>query len=265
MDNDQLTVESEQRRAAHQGMVAIGAELAAAVRNNAEWCDTVCRARGIPGRFTEHLWINERQTPPYYPNIITLRPSSDALLHELADAVARVGAAVGGGLSIKDSFADVDLTPHRLGVLFGAAWIARPASLAPPAGVDGVTWSIVRDEGGLDAWKTAWDAEIVRVDPVFGPALLRDDGIAFFAAHRRGELVGGVIANKGAGVVGLSNVFARAAVGAEVWVGCLGAAMAWAPGLAVVGYESGADLPLTQELGFRTMGQLRVWVATSGG
>ncbi|WP_223635000.1 hypothetical protein [Corallococcus sp. EGB] len=29
-----------------------------AVQNNAEWCDTVCRAHGHPGRFEQGLWLN---------------------------------------------------------------------------------------------------------------------------------------------------------------------------------------------------------------
>ncbi len=232
------------------------------MRNNAEWCDAVCRARGSSGRFTAQLWVCERGTPPYYPNIITLRPSSDALLRELADAVERIRTAVGDGLSIKDSFADADLAPSGCMILFEAEWIARPASLAPPAGVDGATWSIVRDEARLDTWKLAWGADILRTDSVFAPALLRDADVAFMAAHRRDDLVGGAIASKGAGVVGLSNVFARGADAGAVWAGCVAAAMAWAPGLVVVGYESGADLALATRVGFHTVGPLRVWVAS---
>ncbi len=237
--------------------------LLAAVRNNAGWCDAVCRARGVPGRFTDHLWINEHATPPYYPNIITLLPASDGLLRELDDAMASVHDAVGDKLSIKDSFADVDLATHGCRVLFDAQWIARADTLAAPATVvSGVAWSIVREAAGLEAWKNAWDAEIVAADPIFAPSLLHDADIAFVAGHRRGAIVGGGIANKSAGVVGLSNVFASANDRREAWAGCIAIATAWAPGMPIVGYESGVDLATALELGFAALGPLRVWVAS---
>lgn len=231
------------------------------MRNNAEWCDAVCRARGVAGTFTEHLWVNEHVTPPYYPNIITLQPSSSALLRELTDAIARVRDTIGDQLSIKDSYADVDFSASGLHVLFEAQWIARPPALAAPAvTAAGVEWSIVRDVAGLDAWKAAWDAEILTADPIFAPSLLNDADIAFVAARRDGALVAGGIANRSAGVVGLSNVFTPAAESRAFWAGCVGAAMAWAPGVRIVGYEQGEDLATALELGFKPLGSLRVWI-----
>jgi hypothetical protein len=50
-----------------------------AARNNAEWFDAVCAARGLPGTFSKHLWVSGGKPPPYYPHIITLAPSSPAL------------------------------------------------------------------------------------------------------------------------------------------------------------------------------------------
>ena len=237
--------------------------LLAAVRNNAEWCDAVCGARGVPGRFTEHLWLNEKQTPPYYPNIITLRPTSDALMRELAAAITSVRDAVGDKLSIKDSYADIDLAAHSLDVLFDAQWITRAGMLAPPvATARGVDWSIAGDDAGLDAWKAAWDAQIVAVDPIFAPSLLHDADIAFIAAHRDRAIVAGAIASRSAGVVGLSNVFTPVTESRAVWAGCIAATMAWAPGMPIVGYESGADLATALEVGFELLGPLRIWVAT---
>ena len=238
--------------------------LLAAVRNNADWCDAVCRARGIARRFTERLWINERATPPYYPNIIMLRSTSEALMRELGDTIVRVRGAVGDQISIKDSCADVDLAPFGLRVLFDAQWIGRRATLAaPPSSVAGVEWTSVRDEGGLDAWKTAWDREILAVDPIFSPDLLDNTDVAFIAGRRGGVIVAGAIVNKSAGAVGLSNVFALTEDARAFRAGCVAAAMAWAPGMPIVGYESGDALGAALELGFEPLGPLRVWVATS--
>ncbi len=230
--------------------------------NNVAWCDAVCRARGTAGRTTQYLWVNEHPTPPYYPNIITLQPSSAALRGELGDAIDRVRAMVGDSVSIKDSFADVDLNAHGLRVLFEAQWVAWPSSLpAADARIAGVEWSLVRTEPGLDEWKRAWDAEILSVDPVFAPDLLRSTDIAFIAAHRDGELVGGAIANASAGIVGLSNVFAPAHRNDDFRAGCAAVAMTWAPGLPLVGYETGAELDSCITAGLTTLGPLRVWVS----
>ncbi|SEH00565.1 hypothetical protein SAMN05444920_116301 [Nonomuraea solani] len=37
--------------------------LAAAVRDNAAWCDLMCRAHGRPGTFTGRAWTNSARTP----------------------------------------------------------------------------------------------------------------------------------------------------------------------------------------------------------
>ena len=200
------------------------------MRNNAEWCDAVCRGRGIEGRFTQHLWVCERPTPPYYPNVITLQPSSDALMRELAIAIGLVRANGGDDLSIKDGFADIDLASFGLRVLFDAQWIARPASLAiPDATITDVDWSVVRTAAGLDEWKRAWDAAILATDPVFDPALPDDERIAFIAGRRGGAIVAGAIVNSMAGVAGISNVFAPPSEAAAVWAGCVREAMRSSP------------------------------------
>ena len=46
--------------------------VAAAARNNAEWCDTVCRVNGCAGRFGGDAWTTARRSPQYYPDAVTL-------------------------------------------------------------------------------------------------------------------------------------------------------------------------------------------------
>jgi hypothetical protein len=48
--------------------------LAAAVRENAEWVDLVCRAHGLPTTFTPDCWHTARRSPPFCPDAETLRP-----------------------------------------------------------------------------------------------------------------------------------------------------------------------------------------------
>jgi hypothetical protein len=111
--------------------------VAAAARNNADWCDGVCRAQGIEGRFERECWSSPRRTPPHYPDAVTLVPgvAPDLLL-------ARVDA--GDGCSVKDSFADVDLGPFGFRELFRAQWIALdelPSAVASHRGSASATCS----------------------------------------------------------------------------------------------------------------------------
>src|SRR5207253_7164060 len=81
-----------------------------AAYNNAVWCDTVCRSHNVPGEFHEAFWVNRHQTPIYYPNLITLSPKADLNSHQ--DSIAELLIAKRGHtVSVKDSFAMVDLTP----------------------------------------------------------------------------------------------------------------------------------------------------------
>jgi transposase-like protein len=54
------------------------ARAVAAVRNNAEWCDAVCRAHGITTSFDPHVWVALRRSPPMYPDAVTLTECASA-------------------------------------------------------------------------------------------------------------------------------------------------------------------------------------------
>ena len=41
-------------------------------RNNAIWCDTICRVHGAAGEFHESIWLNRNPVPRFYPNVVTL-------------------------------------------------------------------------------------------------------------------------------------------------------------------------------------------------
>ncbi len=104
--------------------------VAAAVRENAEWVDLVCRAHGVPAGFGARVWHAARRSPLFYPDAETLDPAATA------DEVL-AGVDAGPGCTVKDSFAALDLGPYGFRVLFEAEWIHRPA-----AGPDGAsTWT----------------------------------------------------------------------------------------------------------------------------
>jgi hypothetical protein len=99
----------------------------AAVRSKAEWCDAVCRSQGLTGEFGPQAWTVAARTPAYCPDAVTLVPGADA-----AAVVARLDTTRPGA-SLKDSFADLDLTGAGFRVLFEAQWIHRPAARSAPA------------------------------------------------------------------------------------------------------------------------------------
>lgn len=234
----------------------------AAARNNAEWCEALCRAHGITGARDAHAWTSARRTPPLYPDAVTLDPGAGS-----RGIVERIDASPGA--SVKDSFAALDLTGEGFAVLFDAQWIHRAAP-EPGAG----EWERVRTEEELARWERAWsDGDS---DGLFPPALLAEDAHAFLAARdAAGRIIAGAVAStsqsvkgasvKGASVerapvVGVSNLFAADGDLDAAWAGCLGTLARHRPGLDVVGYESGDDLAAAVRAGFTPVGGLRVWL-----
>ena len=218
-----------------------------AARNNAEWCDIVCRSHGVDTRWGRNVWVARRRSPPLYPDAVTV--SADAR----ADGVLRLADSA-AGCSVKDSFASLDLSTAGFRVLFEAEWIRCP-SPPPNAPADGLDWHVVRTADGLRAWGAAHGG-----GQVFRPDLLDHPTVTVLAAFDGATIVGAAIANRSDDVVGLSNVFTAGVEVGPIWTGAVAAASARFPGLTLVGYESGADLDAAREHGFVTTGPLRVWL-----
>lgn len=229
---------------------------AAAARNNADWCAAVCRTHGIASTFGETVWSSARRTPPYYPDAVTLRPEAVP-----ADILAEIDTA-SPGCSIKDSFAALDLTSDGFVELFTAQWIHRPAGLPVPE-TPGVRTERISTAARLRDWQAAWHGGDDTPD-VFRPALLDDPSVLVLAVHDGTNLSGGVVLNRGAGLIGLSNLFAVDGGDiAAVWSSALTAAADHFPGLPIVGYEHGDDLAPALAGGFTELGALRIWLHTS--
>ncbi|MEU8011479.1 hypothetical protein [Micromonospora parva] len=150
----------------------------AAARNNAEWCDIVCGSHGLPGRTDADAWSVPRRSPQWYPDAVTLRPGVDA-----EALLARLDA--GPGASVKDSFADLDLSGYGFRVLFDAQWIQRqPAPPPADAPLDRVS-----TPDDLASWAAAHGG-----GTLFRPALLADPRVLVLARHDdRGVLTGGAV------------------------------------------------------------------------
>lgn len=224
----------------------------AAAHNNAEWCAAMSRSHGLAGEFGAQAWAAPSRTPLYYPDAVTLVPDADpAALAAAIDTTAP-------GASVKDSFADLDLTAAGFQVLFEAQWIHRPASV--PAPVSDLTWDVAGDPDLLHAWALAWDDGEGNAD-LFRPELLDDPATFVLAGHSAdGHVVTGAVASRSDQVVGISNVFALDGDPDAAWPVVLDAVTSLFPSLPVVGYEQGDALAAAVRHGFEPVGPLRIWL-----
>lgn len=229
--------------------------LRAAVRNNALWCNAVCQAQGVPGEFSATLWLHREGTPPFYPDVITLTGADSA--REQEEAIAVLIRWRKGGWGVKDSYAALNLTPFGFEILFEADWIGIEAVGIHAPKEQPLTWKRITTAVDLELWERAWGAGD---PPLFAEPLLRNADIAFLAAFESEALCGGGILNRQSNVVGHSNVFAIKKTERVIRAGLLQKAAEIFPGMPVVGYEHGDDLSDALELGFTSLGPLRVWV-----
>ncbi|WP_221629468.1 hypothetical protein [Micromonospora sp. A202] len=213
----------------------------AAARNNAEWCDIVCGSHGLAGLTDDEAWSVPRRSPPWYPDAVTLRPGVDA-----EALLARIDA--GPGASVKDSFADLDLSGYGFQVLFDAQWVHRPPA-EPPADAP-LTPVSTPDE--LAAWAAAHGG-----GELFRPALLTDPRVRVLARHDdSGVITGGAVLSGGDGRYGVSNLFTRTDDPEAIWR----AVCATLPTASLVGYEEAPDLPPARQAGFHSTGPLQIWL-----
>ncbi len=236
-----------------------------AARNNAIWCDTVCRAHGLSGEFLDAVWVYRHPAPAYYPNVVTLRQAGEetAVLATVRDLIAR---ELPSQWAVKDSYRTLDLSKLGFGLLFEASWIWHEALSSPTAAQDSeIRWAPVMSAVELANWEAAWstadgNTETSHKPRMFPPSLLADRNVAFLAGYRGQQLVAGGIANASETVVGLSNVFAPKSHEPSVWAGLLTSVQTVFPKLHVVGYEHGLALQAALEAGFEEIGALRVWL-----
>lgn len=231
---------------------AVADLVAAAARNNAEWCETVCRSHGIVGRFEAGLWSSAVRTPSLYPDAVTLDPSVTA-----ATVLREIDSSP--GCSIKDSFATLELASHGFDVLFDAMWITRPPGAHTEA-TGPIKWVPVTDLARFKEWEHAWRGADVDAAGILTPSLLSEASVDVLAGERDGVLVAGAMVNRSDHVLGISNVFSRGHDVDETWSSLRDRIAHTDPGRPIVGYESGPDLEAAIAAGFTALGPLRVWL-----
>jgi hypothetical protein len=117
----------------------------------------------------------------------------------------------GGAVSIKDSFARLDLAPDGFGVLFDAHWIVHGS---PRPAASALVWTPVDTARELEVWTgEAGLVGIIRAE------LLAEPSIRIFAGRHsdHGAIVAGAIANATGEVVGVSNVFGEHRDPRTIW------------------------------------------------
>ena len=127
---------------------------------------------------------------------------------------ALVGSTREKEWAVKDSFQSLELNSLGFEPLFDAEWIAMSP---PPPDLKGhpaaeYRSARVTSKAGLIAWEQAWAGEGVNAAAIseprlFKPRLLADTNVVFVSIQGDGGMVGGGILNRGADVVGLSNLF----------------------------------------------------------
>lgn len=224
-------------------------KVALAARNNAGWCDTVCRAHGQATEFTSGLWRCLGTPPRFYPGAVSLATGAAPLVRDHRP------------VAFKDSFHDVDLSGHGYAVAFEATWIWREASGAPSSFL---RWDTITSDDRLREWEQVWNQPgdtAVCAPRQFPAALLEDPDVVFLAGYEGRRLVAGGVLNLTPPVVGLSNVFCLDGASPPLFAALVAASGERFPGCPVVGYESEDVLQQALAAGFEPVGPLRVWVS----
>ena len=194
-----------------------------AARNNALWCDAVCRAHDRPGEFHDTLWLTRLGAPRFYPDAVTLSGVESASA-QMETIGALVGSTREREWAVKDSFQSLELNSLGFERLFDAEFHIRTALVhAASAGGHECRFRLYQGDGAI---------------------------------------IGGGIINRGAEVVGLSNLFGSALD--MVYRTLAAKAGEIFPRLPLVGYERGHELAAAHQAGFETVGFLRVWSLRAG-
>jgi len=231
-----------------------------AAANNAGWCDAMLRSHNGETWTAPHLWFTDGDAPLYYPHAVTLGGSGHAQ-QQYADIAQLLQAATRAGrsISIKDSFACLDLAPLSCEILFTADWLHLSI---PVAGIEkvelGATWRPVQTAAELMLWEQAWRGS-PQISGIFVPRLLADPDVTVLTGYQNGQIVTGCTLYRSKDTVGYTNLFGPQNE-AESWrLACIAEIARRHPDCQIVGYESGADSTAMQNIGFRKIGDLQVW------
>lgn len=245
-----------------------------AARNNAAWCEALCKVHGALGKRTDGSWICRGEVPERYPNIVTFEAGDPA------SQVAHVEGLLAGPLdrpwAVKDSFCQLDLAPLGFETLIEGSWLCLETPSPQLRHRSDLHWTRIMSGPRLAEWERAVLG--VGCPRLFPPALLADSRVWVLGGFGDQGLVAGAIlfdstesaSTWGQGsppVIGYSNLFlADGASEIErhaVLEALVGAIASRFPDRPIVGWEPESEVPTMERLGFEAVGRLRVWLAPS--
>lgn len=229
-----------------------------AARNNAEWCDIVCRTHKIPGEFLENVWINQKEVPAFYPNAVIIKPLSHKTLNDIIQTLKKIPLET---YAIKDSFNELPIDKMECKILFEADWITHFQGELTHSNTTG-NWTIIKDAQELKNWEYTWNNNQPPDKRIFLPSILSEKGVFFLAKYNSNQIVAGGIVNIAHDIVGLSNVFTQELLTNKVWYEISIFIKEKISTLPVVGYERDKALVLAHEAGYKTIGKLKVLLKT---
>ncbi len=186
--------------------------------------------------------------PRYYPNIITL--TMGARIDDLIDTIA---SQLPSGWGIKDSFSELELEEKGFGIAFEAQWYCRlPNQPASETNQSGSQFKTVQSASELNRWITAWGEG----DGILNSTLLENNAIELIYVERDGKVVSGLATNQSGDSVGISNLFGPL----EDILCCVASVVGRYPMKGIVGYGDNTELLTLSKIGFKEIGNLRVWL-----
>lgn len=221
--------------------------LAEAVSNNAAWCDAIASSHNVPTNWNESVWLSKHLMPRFYPNIITLK--NDSVIDKEIDSITPV---LPSGWGIKDSFAVLNLGSNGFSVAFEALWYCR----VPTNGVienfkQHHQVQTVKTQLELNRWASAWGDGT----DIFNAALLEKQCVELMYVEHHNNIVAGLATNLSGYSVGISNAFGSP----NELLSCVASVIEKNPDKGLVGYGDQTEMALLSKIGFRNIGDLRVW------
>ena len=225
--------------------------------NNADLYQAVFRAHGLPDQRTNAYWSSDAIAPPYYSNMTTLDP--DATEEQLVE-IGRLTDRLERRAGLKDGFSRLDLGNKGFKLLFSASWIwAEPHRITAPAPQG---WMRIRDAAALDCWENSWKEAGSPTDAnVFTPSLLSDPDMHIYGRSAGRGFDAGCIVSRSPEAAGISNIFSLTGTPQAFRDAVSLAAVAFSPNLPLVGYNHGAAVDEMKKLGFKSVGNLRIWLS----
>lgn len=224
------------------------APLSEAISNNAAWCASIAAAHSTPSLRSESAWVCEQPMPPLYPNIVTLR--SDANIDKL---ITQLDPKLPAGWAIKDSFKNLDLENKGFSAALEACWYCCDSDAVKNDNKRGsAKITNVSNPSELFRWVEAWGEK----SEIFRPSLLLDKSVELLYVENNGDIVAGLATNLSGQSVGISNVFGTN----EGILQCIHSIGKKHSSKTIVGYGDIAETIFLSKIGFRTIGELQIWI-----